>query len=248
MNRLKKIPELDKKIKARFNHLKNIVIVNPHEKDVLKKEIRKSFLKSLIVSDKIINCAVNDTVKSYLSEYNFQENYCIYHFTKDSFEKGKIHRDGNSSRRRVVWYPITEYKYAGISFNRNSESILSRFFLYFQKYFKVDLLTDSTQIGDGFFYSWDPRLNHRGNFNSSNQDTCAIQFIINKDKKSSFDVEEYSHHLDEYICLILKAIEETINYQKKSFCNPQKLIEMFTNKRQISFFRQVIKSRLDINL
>lgn len=248
MNKLNKIPELDKKIKARFLHLKNIVFAKPHESDMLKKEIRKSFLKSLIVSDKEINCAVNDTVKRYLGEYNFQENYCIYHFTNDSFEKGKIHRDGNSSKRRVVWYPITEYKYEGISFNRHTENILSRFFLYFQKYFKADLLTDTTQIGDGFFYSWDPRLNHRGNFNSSDQDTCAIQFILAKDKKSSFDVEEYSHHSDEYISSTLKAIEEDINYQEKSFSNPQKLINLFSNKRQISFFRQVINSRLDINL
>lgn len=248
MNRLKKIPDLDEKIKARLLHLKKIVFTKDCEKDPLKKEIRKTFLKSLIVSDKEINCAVNDTVKNYFSEYNFQENYCIYHFANDFFEKGKIHRDGNSSRRRVVWYPITEYKYAGISFNRYTENIMSRFFLYFQKFFKVDLLTDSTEIGDGFFYSWDPRLNHRGNYNSSQQDSCAIQFIINKDKKTSFDEKEYNHHSDEYICSTLQAIEENINYQTKSFANPDNLIKLFNNKRQIGFFRQVLGSRLEINL
>ena len=81
-----------------------------------RAEIYKSALKDFARSDRQI-------VEKYalgLATAEFSGGahliWAMLHLPQDSREKGGWHRDGDSSSKRVFWFPLTEYQCNGLSY------------------------------------------------------------------------------------------------------------------------------------
>ena len=107
--------------------------------------------------------------------------YPMLHLVGDTNERGRWHRDGAERDRRVFWLPLTDYNYSGLSVIPWSSGILSKPFAHL----KPDWLATDLTIKDNSYYSWSPRMVHRGNLNTSDDLSSAIVMFLDKKAQPS---------------------------------------------------------------
>jgi hypothetical protein len=159
-------------IQARFSELQGMVGPAPRFERNHACEIYKAILKSLIVEDAIL---VSQLLTLAKSQYrgNAVQIYPMLHLAGDTNERGNWHRDGNERNRRVVWIPLTQYKYQGLSV-----------FPYPLGKLLAPVLGKRLTIESDCYYSWPPQMRHKGNLNTSDEISSAMVIFLDKDAKT----------------------------------------------------------------
>jgi hypothetical protein len=149
-------------------------------------EIYKSALKAFARSDRQI--VEEYALRLATAEFSGGVHliWAMLHLPQDSREKGSWHRDGDSSSKRVFWFPLTEYQYNGLSYVPFSTSpALSRSVcLLGSMTGRVPYSKNLTRTKDTF-YSWSSNLVHMGNLNTSDRLSCALQVFLDKSIQDS---------------------------------------------------------------
>ena len=145
-----------------------------------RAELYKAFLKSFVSMDGPI--AV-DAIR--LAAESFDGGtflvYPMLHLPRDTNEEGYWHRDGASNDRRVFWIPLTRYAYRGLSYVPLSDGPLSRAISFVGSHMrKLPLPKRDVDVDRSVYYSWSPRLVHRGNLNTSDALSCALVIFLDR--------------------------------------------------------------------
>jgi hypothetical protein len=171
-------------MQKRFEFIKtttNSVIDPPQLAGSHQAEIYKSTLKAFARSDRQI--VEEYALRLATAEFSGGVHliWAMLHLPKDFREKGSWHRDGDSSSKRIFWFPLTEYDYHGLSYVPFSTSpALSRpICLLGSKTGRVPYFKNLAKTKDNF-YSWSSNLVHIDNLNTSNRLSCALQVFLDK--------------------------------------------------------------------
>lgn len=171
-------------MQRRFATIKSItdsVIASPRLPGNHQAEIYKSALKAFARSDRQI--VEEYALRLATAEFSGGAHliWAMLHLPQDFREKGGWHRDGNSSSKRVFWFPLTEYQYNGLSYVpfSSSPAISRPVCMLGSRTGKVPYLKNLSKTKD-IFYSWSSNLVHMGNLNTSNHLSCALQVFLDK--------------------------------------------------------------------
>lgn len=137
-------------------------------------EAYKGLLKAFSLVDEEIVTAV---IAECRTEFNGEPIlvYPMLHLPQDTNEFGTWHRDGEAWTQRVFWLPMTAYDYPGISYVAATGGVLSPISSTILTRFRnIGPLEQPITVKSGTFYSWGPRLTHRGNLNVSKNLSAAM--------------------------------------------------------------------------
>jgi hypothetical protein len=171
-------------MQKRFGFIKAITdsaIQPPQRGGSHQAEIYKSAVKAFARSDRQI--VEEYALRLATAEFSGGAHliWAMLHLPEDAREKGSWHRDGDSSSKRVFWFPLTEYQYNGLSYVPFSTSpVLSRpVCLLGSTTGRVPYFKNLSRTKDTF-YSWSSNLVHMGNLNTSDRPSCALQVFLDK--------------------------------------------------------------------
>jgi len=242
--------------------------------NALKNEITKSYLRGLIRESNFSKRIILNTLLS-LKKLNFFENeiyitkvYPMIHLKEDYLEAGNFHNDQiGSNQMYTCWIPFTNYDYSALSFT----CFKSRNFIFINKVLNklklIKFFSKNIFVKKNEIYIWDAQLFHRGNFNNSENISCAIQFKITKepflyernkkiDFTKSLDNFDYENELiqsndqkilkdfENYFDLVhnILKIKSDEEFNLKAF----KLLKKIKNNKIISFALSVLSQRLTL--
>jgi hypothetical protein len=143
-----------------------------------RAEAYKAILKMLAVRDEQI---VTSCIAECKTSFNGEpiQVYPMLHLPADTNEYGTWHRDGASHDMRVFWLPLTPYHYSGISYVAATDGAVSPLTSkVLSKFENIGRLEQPVTINADAFYSWPPRLLHRGNLNTSANLTSAMVIFM----------------------------------------------------------------------
>ncbi len=152
-------------------------------KNTLETEIKKSFLRGVLrehhLTHQLTKCIVA-SLKDISSKKDFKwitKFYPMIHLSYDNLEsETKLHYDSdNSSGMHTCWVPITDYKYNALNIFKYENFIINFFKKIFTKSIFFNQFTFSPSIKKGDFLLWSGNRLHKGNLNTSNQISCALQ-------------------------------------------------------------------------
>jgi hypothetical protein len=150
-----------------------------------RSEIYKAALKSLTLGDSVL---VDLSVQLAQDRYPAAEVlvYPMLHLAGDTNERGNWHRDGAETNRQVFWIPLTPYKYSGLSVIEWSAGFLSTPLAFAgSRFLNLDPFALKLTIAANTYYSWSPRMIHRGNFNTSDDLSSAMVIFLDQAAKQT---------------------------------------------------------------
>jgi len=150
-----------------------------------RSEIYKAALKSLILADKAL---VDMSLELAKDRYPAADVlvYPMLHLAGDLNERGNWHRDGDETNRQVFWIPLTPYNYPGLSVIDWSSGLLSRPFAFLgSRFLNLDLFARKVDIAPRSYFSWSPRMIHRGNLNTSDDLSSAMVIFLDQSAQPS---------------------------------------------------------------
>lgn len=174
-----------------FDKLKAIVKLPTYwsKENFIELELKKSFIRGLLryseKSNSLLSNILSAIKKENFLNLNFKWSTNVYpmiHLSNDKAEAVGFHYDAAVKNELITcWVPITDYKYPSLSFINNSENYSKLFskIVLFSPLSKI--LSKKMYIKKGSASLWDGRLIHAGNFNFSNEVSCAFQFKLTTD-------------------------------------------------------------------
>ena len=105
----------------------------------------------------------------------------MLHLAGDTNERGNWHCDGAETNRQVFWIPLTPYEYSGLSVIEWSAGFLSTPLAFAGSRFpNLDPFALKLTIAANTYYSWSPRMIHRGNFNTSDDLSSGMVIFLDQ--------------------------------------------------------------------
>ena len=150
-----------------------------------RSEIYKAMLKGLVLADSVL---VDLSVRLAQDRYPAAEVlvYPMLHLAGDTNERGSWHRDGAETNRQVFWIPLTPYKYPGLSVIEWSAGVLSTPLAFIgSRFLNLDPYARKLNIAANTYFSWSPRMIHRGNFNTSDDLSSAMVIFLDQGAKQT---------------------------------------------------------------
>ena len=176
-------------LQGRFQELRGMVdaATEPvrHFQPNHRSEIYKAALKSLTLADAVL---VDLSVQLAQDRYPAAEVlvYPMLHLAGDTNERGNWHRDGAETSRQVFWIPLTPYHYPGLSVIDWSAGLVSKPLAFAgSRFLSLDPFAKRLAIAPNTYYSWSPRMIHRGNFNTSDDLSSAMVIFLDQAAKAS---------------------------------------------------------------
>lgn len=176
-------------LQARFAQLREMVDAATSPMRQFKanhqSEIYKAIIKSMTLGDSEL---VNLSVKLARDRYPAGDVlvYPMLHLAGDTNERGTWHRDGAETNRQVFWIPLTPYMYPGLSIIAWSQGVLSSVLAFVgSRFANLDAVATRLSIEPNSYFSWSPRMIHRGNFNSSNDLSAAMVIFMDQSAKAA---------------------------------------------------------------
>lgn len=145
-----------------------------------RAEIYKAILKTLVIGDAPL---VDTGAELALEKYpgGIAQVYPMLHLPNDTNERGGWHRDDKIDTRRVFWIPLTLYKYPGLSVMPWTSGLLSLPAAFAgSRGMNLDPIAKKLNVVDSTYYSWSPRMVHRGNLNTSNELSAALVIFVDQ--------------------------------------------------------------------
>jgi hypothetical protein len=145
-----------------------------------RSEMYKAALKSLVLADSVL---VGMTLQLAQDRYRAGDVlvYPMLHLAGDLNERGHWHRDGNETNRQVFWIPMTPYRYSGLSVIEWSSGMLSKSLAFAgSRFLNLDLFAQKVDIAPKTYFSWSPRMIHRGNLNTSDDLSAAMVIFLDQ--------------------------------------------------------------------
>lgn len=148
-----------------------------------RSEIYKAVMKSMTLADsELVNLSVQLAHDRYPAGDVLV--YPMLHLAGDTNERGTWHRDGAETNRQVFWIPLTPYKYPGLSIVSWSQGFLSGVLAFIgSRFVGLDAVASKLNIVPGSYFSWSPRMIHRGNFNTSDDLSAAMVIFMDQSAK-----------------------------------------------------------------
>ena len=238
-------------LQARFAQLRGMVDAATQPvrqfKENHRSEIYKAIMKSVALGDSEL---VELSLKLARDRYAAGDVlvYPMLHLAGDTNERGSWHRDGAETNRQVFWIPLTPYKYRGLSIIAWSQGFLSKAFAYIgSRLTTLDALATKPNIGPNTYFSWSPRMIHRGNFNNSDDLSSAMVIFMDQSAKpSTRNIPKLSEDaVKQSIGIINQAItlDDAGNIAKVDQAKLRSLPEPFQNNF-ISYFK--LRTKIDL--
>ena len=239
-------------------------------------EIKKSFLRGFLRYS-FDALQLQKLLVKELKTDNFFDglNFCtpfypMIHLSEDCVEaSGGYHNDYNGSKKfKTLWIPITKFNHSPISILKFKNKYFNKLNKYLIKLKVAHLFSKKLSVNDTDFYTWNGDLIHAGNFNFSNNITCAFQlkFTENiyefepvKSINSEFLIDDKTNILSSEIDvskdfnLYLENINKLKNFIKSKDRNLEKILKFIMSlnsnyklisKRSISFASSVLAQRI----
>jgi len=148
-----------------------------------RSEIYKAIMKGMTLADsELVNLSVQLAQDRYPAGDVLV--YPMLHLAGDTNERGTWHRDGAETNRQVFWIPLTPYKYHGLSIIAWSQGVLSGVLAFIgSRFMGLDAIASKLSIAPDSYFSWSPRMIHRGNFNSSDDLSSAMVIFMDQSAK-----------------------------------------------------------------
>ncbi len=174
-------------VQARFAQLRGMVdaAMPPvrHFRENHASEIYKAVMKAVVLGDPDL---VSRTVELARDRYPAGDVlvYPMLHLAGDTNERGSWHRDGAETNRQVFWIPLTPYNYPGLSVIPWSQGFLSGVLAFIgSRFVGLDAVASKLNIQPNSYFSWSPRMIHRGNFNNSDDLSSAMVIFMDQSAK-----------------------------------------------------------------
>ena len=231
-------------------------------------EIKKSFLRGIIrYSQPTISLI--ERIRN-ISKNRFDENdnlnwmslpYPMIHLPGDQIERGVYHYDDRQNNFYTCWIPLINYEYNSLSFFKFQNKLVELFSPILLRSNLCEVASSKIKAEQGNVFFWNGKLIHKGNLNTSNKTSMAVQFKLTKDvyvyeqtsslhKKidlnenfMNFSKSEIQNLFDEYyeINLEIKKDQDNKDY-KKAIKN---ILKNFNKKSlPISFALSLLSQRI----
>ena len=192
-------------------------------KNTSETEIKKSFLRGILrehhLTHRLTKCVIN-SLNDVSSEKDLKwitKFYPMIHLSNDNLEsEEKLHYDSdNDSVMYTCWVPITDYKYSALNIFKYENFLINLLKKILTKSIFFNKFTFSPSLKKGNLLLWSGNRLHKGNLNTSNQITCALQMKFLKYPylfESSFNIQnkEYKNFEDDNVNY-LKIYDDYIN-------------------------------------
>lgn len=232
-------------------------------------EVKKSFLRGLIRYSQSSIKLVERIRK--ISKEKFDENdnlnwlslpYPMIHLPGDQIESGVYHYDGKQKNFYTCWIPLINYEYNSLSFFKFQNKFIDLISPILVRSNLCKMLSSQIRGKQGNIFFWTGNHIHKGNLNTSNKTSIAVQFKLTKDvyeyeQTSSmhktikenenyinFDKDEIKNLFDEYYQIILDIKQ---NHNNKDYKKQIKevLKDFYKQSLPISFALSVLSQRLN---
>jgi hypothetical protein len=217
--------------------------VNWNKEQNREIELKKCFMRGVIRESRFVGLLQKHLItklkkNDYFKNYNFfSKFYPMVHLPGDKSESSEyLHYDEDENIEIFTcWMPLTQNVYEEISIFKfenalieHLNKILSRvkFFNFFSKRIKSKY---------GYIYIWSGKRLHKGNLNTSNNISCAIQMKISKKEltKEKFKTTLFKEDFFEYNKIERSEKSYLENYEKLNFF--VRILNNFQKKEFISF-------------
>lgn len=263
-----------KKIDDEFLYIKEKIKLNSlwSEKDSLKIEIKKSYIKGFMRYEKNTQELLEEIIKSYNKlnnkKFKYTNFYPMIHLSKDKTEFGGFHFDQvDNNNFHTLWIAISSYDYPALSiFNYSSKINFINKFLIKTKLTKF--FSEKIYPKQGDLNIWDGRLIHTGNFNNSSKAVMAYQMKILSSEENfifedtenypkKFEFDNYKKTFDEnflikdydFFSQLVELIEIKSRENKTIFNSFNDIVEILRNnlnfkKKKFSFSLSILSQRI----
>jgi len=244
------------KIQENFNKLKKIILLPTdwRKENFFEIELKKSLIRGLLryfnESNSLLTNILSEIKRENFKNFNF--NWCtkvypMIHLSKDRIEPVGFHYDEiNNNKLITCWVPITNYNYPALSFINNSEKYPRFFSKIILNTPMSKLLSQNISINKGSAFLWDGRAIHAGNFNSSNEISCAFQFKLTLspfEHEKSFKIDNIQSISNQSIIFDNSYVEKNYNLYNKivKLIIENKSLEKLNIKEMIYFVTEILK-------
>lgn len=239
-------------------------------------EIKKSFLRGFLRYSfdalQLQKLLIEELKKeNALNGLNFcTPFYPMIHLSEDSVEAaGGYHNDYNGSKKfKTLWIPITKFNHSPISILEFKNKSFNKLSKYLIKLKVANIFSRKLIVNDTGFYTWGGDLIHAGNFNFTNNISCAFQFKFSeniyefepvKSLNYEFLINNKNNILSSEIdvskdfSIYLENINKLKNFIKSKERNLEKILKFIISlnsnykvisKRSISFASSLLAQRI----
>ena len=225
------------------------------ESESKKLELKKCYIRGVLRESYLMGdlhkYLISQLDKNLIFDsYNFfTKLYPMIHLSGDKSESSNyLHYDQEGSiEAYTCWLPITKNNYKEISLFKYENTLINYFTKIISKINFFRFISSQLKSKFGFYYIWSGRRLHKGNLNTSNQISCAVQMKISKTELSK---EESKENLLKYNLFNYRNNIESENFYKENFYKIEDIITEidFLNNSQFSNIIPLIKKIKNLTL